>query len=106
LDDLAVLFTNKIINAANLSIPKTNTFNKAKPWWNEELKSLRKAMQKLYRKSKASGYSLYKRELLDSKNLYFNTIKKTRNNFWNSFLEKEDSQSIFKAMAYIKDINN
>ena len=103
LDDLAEEFTNKIVNAADISIPKVTTMLYAKPWWNEDLKALRKAMQRLSRKAKASGYTLYKKELSDAKNSYFNTIKLEKTKHWNQFLEKEDAQSIFKAMSYTKD---
>ena len=40
---------------------------------------------------------------LQSKNAYFLAIKQAKRNHWNQFLEKEDPQSIFKAMAYTKD---
>jgi len=60
-------------------------------------------MQRYYRLYKASGYILYFQELKDAKNLYFNTIKVEKRKHWNKFLEKEDSQSIFKAMSYTKN---
>ena len=103
LDRLAEEFTNKIVNAADISIPKVSTMLYAKPWWNEDLKALRKAIQRLSRKAKASGYTLYKKELSEAKNSYFNTIKIEKTKHWNQFLEKEDAQSIFKAMSYTKD---
>ncbi len=103
LDELVEDFTDKIVNAANASIPKSIKKLNAKPWWNEDLKNLRKAMQKLYRKNKASGYTLFKQELLIAKNLYFNSIKIEKLKHWNQFLEKEDSQTIYKAMSYTKD---
>src|SRR3979411_93229 len=55
------------------------------------------------RKSKASGYTLYKQEFQNAKNTYFNAIKGAKLAHWNKFLENEDSQSIFKAMKYTKD---
>ena len=103
LDELAKDFTTKIVNAANTSIPKYTKAVFAKPWWNEALKTLRKSMQRYYRLAKASGYTLYKEELTAAKNNYFNTIKKAKLKHWNQFLEKEDSQSIYKAMSYTKD---
>src|ERR1700709_372439 len=56
-------------------------------------------------KFKASGYlsSIIKKELLNAKNLYFNTIKIEKLKYWNLFLEKEDTQSIYKAMSYTKE---
>jgi Reverse transcriptase (RNA-dependent DNA polymerase) len=50
----------------------------------------------------ASEYNL-KLKYLQSKNSYFLAIKQAKRNHWNQFLEKEDPQSIFKAMAYTKD---
>ena len=41
-------------------------------------------------KSKALGYTLYKQELQNTKNTYFNTIKSTKLAHWNKFLENKD----------------
>jgi hypothetical protein len=38
-----------------------------------------------------------------SANIYFQAIKQAKRNHWNNFLEKEDPQSIFKALNYTKD---
>jgi len=103
LDLLAEDFTNRIVEAASNSIPKSTTSPYSKPWWNEDLKTLRKSMLYYSRKCKASGYTLYKQELQNAKNTYFNAIKSTKLAHWNKFLENEDSQSIFKAMKYTKD---
>jgi hypothetical protein len=77
LDNLTELFTSKIVKVADSSIPKSNLLLNTKPWWNEELKLLYKTIFKYSRKFKALEYSssLLKQELLDTKNLYFNTIK-------------------------------
>lgn len=40
------------------------------------------------------------RNYLDAKNKYFTSIKSAKRDHWNAFLEKEDPQSIFKAMSY------
>jgi ribonuclease HI len=106
LDYLGELFTSTILEAANKAIPRISITANSKPWWNEDLKSLRKTMQRFYRKNKASGYNLYKEELKEAKNVYFNTIKLEKQKHWNKFLEKEDSQSIFKAMSYTKNSSN
>lgn len=103
LDLLAEDFTNRIVEAASNSIPKSTTSPYSKPQWNEDLKTLRKSMLYYSRKSKASGYTLYKQELQNAKNTYFNAIKSTKLAHWNKFLENEDSQSIYKAMKYTKD---
>src|ERR1700710_2689511 len=62
-------------------------------------------MLRFSRKFKALGYlsSIIKKELLNAKNLYFKTIKIEKLKHWNLFLEKEDTQSIYKAMSYTKE---
>ena len=50
-------------------------------------------MLRLSCKFKALGYlsNILKIELLNTKNLYFNTIKIEKLKHWNLFLEKEDT---------------
>jgi ribonuclease HI len=105
LDLLAETFTNSIIEAATTSIPKSSNNPYSKPWWNDRLTSLRKTYSYFCRKAKESNYILYKDKLLAAKNIYFNSVKIDKTKHWNQFLEKEDSQSIFKAFAYTKDYN-
>jgi hypothetical protein len=91
LDLLAEDFTNRIVDAASNSIPKSTISPYSKPWWNEDLKTLRKSMLYYSRKSKASGYTLYKQELQKAKNTYFIAIKGAKLAHWNKFLENKDS---------------
>jgi hypothetical protein len=60
LDLLAKDSTNRIVDAASNSIPKSTISSYSKPWWNEDLKTLRKLILYYSYKSKASGYILYK----------------------------------------------
>jgi hypothetical protein len=60
LDLLAEDFINRIVEAASNSIPKSTISSYSKPWWNEDLKTLRKLMLYYSRKFKALGYTLYK----------------------------------------------
>ena len=39
---------------------------------------------------------------LKARNSYYQAIKKAKRDHWNSFLEKEDPKSIFRALAYTK----
>ena len=41
---------------------------------------------------------------LKARNSYFQVVKKAKRDYWNSFLEKEDPKSIYKALAYTKDL--
>ncbi len=45
-----------------------------------------------------------KQQYTTAKNTYFNIIKVAKTGYQNTFLEKEDPKSIFKAIAYIKDL--
>ena len=103
LDLLAKDFTNRIVDAASNSIPKSTISPYSKPQQNKDLKTLRKSILYYSRKSKALGYTLYKQELQKAKNTYFIAIKGAKLAYWNKFLENKDSQSIFKAMKYTKD---
>jgi hypothetical protein len=102
MDDYAQAFTEAIINAANTSIPRTTYSARSKPWWTPEIKALRKRMSHLGRK--LPGSPELKQEYTTAKNTYFNTIKAAKTAHWNAFLEKEDPKSIFRAMAYTKDL--
>jgi hypothetical protein len=102
MDDYAQAFTEAITNAANTSIPRTTYSVRSKPWWTPEIKALRKRMSYLGRK--LPGSPELKQEYTAAKNTYFNTIKTAKTAHWNAFLEKEDPKSIFKAMAYTKDL--
>ena len=75
LDALASRFTNSILDAANISIPKTSNTAYSKPWWNKRLAALRKEYTYFCRRAKESKYTLFKEESLNAKNTYFNTIK-------------------------------
>ena len=86
--------------AAKISIPTSKPGAKPKPWWNPELLQLRKDMLKKQRENIRLGLI---QPYLIARNTYFYAIKKAKRDHWNQFLEKEDSQSIFKAMSYTKD---
>ena len=103
LDLATVEFTDLVIKAAEANIPKIKSKISPKPWWNEELKSLRKTMirqqKSLIRNNNPYNKSLYIR----ARNSYFQAIKSTKRDHWNSFLEKNDPASIFKAFSYTSD---
>ncbi|CAJ2645491.1 unnamed protein product [Trifolium pratense] len=107
LDKAAQELTDCILDAAKISIPITNLARKAKPSWSPELIKLRKEMNRKQKLPKANNQD---REIVANyrqiRNKYFEEVKKAKTNHWNSFLEKEDPKSIFKAMAYTKDARN
>jgi ribonuclease HI len=102
LDSVALALTDAISGAAKASIPVCKPGARPKPWWNPELKDLRQDMihkQRHVRTDNPQSTLPY----LQSKNTYFQAIKRAKREHWNQFLEKEDPKSIFKAMSYTKD---
>jgi ribonuclease HI len=99
-DSAALEFTNIITKAAEKSIPKKKLGPNPKPWWNENLKNLRKTMILNSRSLKANISNFTKQQYLIARNSYFQAIKKAKRNHWNLFLEKSDPKSIFKAFSY------
>ncbi|TVY22236.1 hypothetical protein LHYA1_G009113 [Lachnellula hyalina] len=91
LDDIAERYTSAILYAAHDAIPQIRLAPHAKPWWNDSLKSLRRDINRAREASKRAA-----------RNIYFQAIKTAKKDHWNQFLEKEDSKSIFKALAYMK----
>ena len=58
----------------------------------------------MLRKQRNIGQSRESRQdYLQAKNTYFLGIKRAKKEHWNTFLEREDPVSIYKAMAYTKD---
>jgi Reverse transcriptase (RNA-dependent DNA polymerase)/Endonuclease-reverse transcriptase len=101
LDSAAIELTSAITLAAKASIPINKPGARSKPWWNPALIDLRKAM--LQKQRIMAKDPTLKQPYLQAKNSYFLAIKRAKRNHWNQFLEKEDPQSIYKAMAYTKD---
>jgi ribonuclease HI len=101
MDALADTLSTAIFDASNASIPRTSITARSKPWWNDNIRDLRKHMARVSRKSKSS---YHQQEYRNAKNRYFNAIKRAKIDHWNQFLEKEDPKSIFKAMSYTKDM--
>jgi hypothetical protein len=102
LDKAASDLTQAMLRAAEASIPQTRPGAKPKPWWNPHLKKLRQDMlqkQRNISRQPDNSRLLY----LQAKNTYFQAIKQAKRDHWNQFLEKEDPQTIFKAMSYTKN---
>lgn len=102
LDATAKALTDIITKAAEEAIPKAAHGARAKSWWTSELKEIRKDMLSKQRRIKMDNLET-KRTYLTAKNKYFQAIKTAKRDHWNAFLEKEDPQSIFRAMKYTQD---
>ncbi|KAH7556274.1 hypothetical protein BM1_05708 [Bipolaris maydis] len=110
LDAIGEAITLVIQQAADKAIPQLKEGLKAKPWWNQELTKLRRNVshcqrifaQQLQATSIEEAY-LFKRDFLLARTTYQTAIKRAKREHWSNFLEKEDPQSIFKAMDYTKE---
>lgn len=110
LDSLATKITDAIAQAASTSIPRIKAGPRSKPWWNDQLKDLRRDLHRKQRRyvkeaarcSQADCF-LWKRDYLNARNLYFQEVKAAKRDHWNLFLEKEDPHSIFRAMSYTRN---
>lgn len=102
LDKVAEELSDVITQAANSTIPKLSSKLISKPWWNNDLTTLRKE----YKTAKSHVMHL---DLLSAKacqlarNKYFQAIKTAKREHWQEFLTNTDTRSIFKAMDYTKD---
>ncbi|KAF7569242.1 hypothetical protein PtrM4_116570 [Pyrenophora tritici-repentis] len=88
LEEIGKAITQAIQTAANKAIPITRLGPKPKAWWNKELTKLRQD---------TSHYRRIFKEKLETTAIHDAYLEKR------DFLQKEDPQSIYKAMAYTKD---
>src|SRR5205809_2694702 len=91
-----------IIIAANKAISKKRIHEKSKPWWNEELKLLRKELANAKRQYKKNQNQTSQQAFQALKSDYFYKIKQAKATCWNDFLENAVGKDIFKAFNYTK----
>ncbi|EDO04694.1 hypothetical protein SS1G_07177 [Sclerotinia sclerotiorum 1980 UF-70] len=107
LDQAASELTRIIQKATERCIPKVVSIKRAKPWWSPELKDLRKELGKAKQSIESNRENPnLKEEYRIARNKYFQAIKTAKKDHWNDFLEKEDTQTVFKAMTYTKDFQD
>ena len=104
LDQVANSLTQCITEAAKQSIPIQVLTPRSKPWWTPQLSAMRREMGLALKKMKNNrvpreAWERYRH----ARNIYFSSIKEAKKAHWESFLQKNDPQSIYKAMAYMKD---
>src|SRR5436190_2232547 len=93
---------NIIIIAANKAISKKRIHEKSKPWWNKELKLLRKELANAKRQYKKNQNQTTQQAFQALKSDYFYKIKQAKATCWNDFLENAVGKDIFKAFNYTK----
>jgi hypothetical protein len=83
-------------------IPKKKLSERAKPWWSDKLKNLRKEMTKYRRKWRRYSDVQAEQEYHVARQNYYYEVKKAKSNCWNNFLENASGKDIFKAFQYTK----
>ncbi|KAK5991817.1 hypothetical protein PT974_05202 [Cladobotryum mycophilum] len=105
-DEIANLLRDTILEAAELAIAKQRPSERSKPWWNDELKDLRKALNRATRLYKAGPTAITLAIWKEARNSYNLALRTTKRTHWNSFLEEAVTTDIYKAYKYTKARQN
>jgi len=78
LEEIAILFRNLIVNAADQYIPKRRSSSRAKVWWSESLSTLRAEMSGFKRYWKYNKTEENWNQFTHARNRYFHAIQKAK----------------------------
>ena len=95
LDSKAEEFTKCIMNAYKKSCPlkRAGNKNKPNPWWNENLKSLRRETRRLERKAKRSNQNADWDLFKESRKAFKSEIRKSKRQSWRDLCERTEGLS-------------
>jgi len=102
LEQLAQDLTKVITEAAEAAIPTMRIMERSKPWWNNELKALRKAGSMACRAWKRAKTATALQAWREARNTYFHAIRKAKTNHWLEFLNNATGKEVFTAARYTK----
>ncbi|KAK5991836.1 hypothetical protein PT974_07493 [Cladobotryum mycophilum] len=105
-DEIANLLRDTILEAAELAIARQRPSERSKPWWNDELKDLRKALNRATRLYKAGPTAITLAIWKEARNSYNLALRAIKRAHWNSFLEEAVTTDIYKAYKYTKARQN
>src|SRR5437879_4650450 len=77
--------------------PKKRPSFQSKPWWTDQLSSLRRAFHSASRRSRKLPTTSHLNDTKNLKNKYFHAIKQAKDSHWKQFLVTVDSRSIWTA---------
>src|SRR5437588_7875979 len=77
--------------------PKKRPSFQSKPWWTDQLSSLRRAFHSASRRSRKLPTTSHLTDTKNLKNKYFHAIKQAKASHWKQFLATVDSRSIWTA---------
>jgi hypothetical protein len=102
LDSAALLLTQWIHDAIQVSVPIARPCNKSKRWWTEELTEQRHQLAKAFRHWKKAKSPSSELAYKTTRTSYFSLIKETKRTHWHAYLEKLEGNDIWAAMRYTK----
>ncbi|KAK5989594.1 hypothetical protein PT974_07848 [Cladobotryum mycophilum] len=105
-DEIANLLRDTILEAAELAIARQRPSERSKPWWNDELKDLRKALNRATRLYKAGPTAITLAIWKEARNSYNLALRAIKRAHWNSFLKEAVTTDIYKAYKYTKARQN
>ncbi len=95
LEAKAIYLTECIKNAVELFVPKQRICAKSKPWWNNELTEMRKALSSKKRIWKRCRNDEAWADVVRMRNSYHNAIKLAKNQSWTNFLNNAEGKKVF-----------
>jgi len=106
-DGIALQLSETLRKAAEASIPRSNPSARSKPWWSQQLRALRKAMQAAYRAHRRDpAASLLLDQWKAARNSYFHSTRKAKIQHWEKFLQNATEREVFQAMRYTKPMTS
>lgn len=106
LDNLTVTFTKIITDSISFSTPRIKFSTYSKPWWTDELKSLRKKANRFLRIYKACRTENNLITWRDARATYSFSIKQAKEKSWETFLENAKEKDVFTALKLSKGSSN
>ena len=106
LDSLAENFTSSINTAAESAIPRARPCERSKPWWTNELNTLRKSLHSALRTYKRTRKNTDLVLWKAARNKYFHTIRETKTKHWEEFLANAVGKEVFVAARYTRPAIN
>lgn len=102
LEKAATVLRDLILEAAEKHVPHLHPSPHSKRWWNEDIKEARCIMKNHLRQWKSSRSSISHDAYKKSRNEYFRSIKKAKDECWKTFLAGAQGQDIFQALKFVK----
>jgi len=102
LEEKAIYLTECIKSAVELFITKQRICEKSKPWWNNELTEMRKALSTRKRRWKRCKNEDAWAEVMRMRNSYYDAIKLAKNQSWTNFLNNAEGKEVFQAYKFTK----